>query len=121
MGMTIAGYVDIGPPIIANGFSLGNVIAFFRANIHKSFFNDWVNLTHLQERFPTRIDLTGSMVSFKGPVAIIGSPIIFKVALIGITSLHRVVVKKHHMDHIQDEMSNDGSFYFIGFEINKPI
>ena len=83
MGLTVSGTVRIE----SSSLALGNVFAFSRAEIYKKFFDGgWVNLTELQEKFPSRVRIDNSMVSFVGPVAIISpaaivkSPTLLKVA-----------------------------------------
>lgn len=80
MGLTVSGVVEIGRPLFTGSFTLGNVVAFVRANIDRSLLDNWLNLAELQTKFPTRIHINGSMVSFKGPVAIIRYVTAFKVA-----------------------------------------
>lgn len=81
MGLTIGGIVEIGRPLFPHAFSLGNIVALVRANIDKSLLDSWIDVLQLQEKFPTRIHLDGSMVSLKGPVVILKSITTLKVAL----------------------------------------
>ncbi len=75
MGLTVSGTVRIE----SSSLALGNVVAFSRAEIYKKFFDGgWVNLTELQARFPSRVRIDNSMVSFVGPVAIISHAAIGK-------------------------------------------
>ena len=79
MGLTVSGTVRIE----SSSLALGNVFAFSRAEIYKKFFDGgWVNLTELQEKFPSRVRIDNSMVSFVGPVAIISHAAIGKSQLL---------------------------------------
>lgn len=83
MSLTVSRSVYIG----SSSLTLGNVIAFSKAEIYKKLFDGWIDLTALQKSFPSRIEIGESMVSFIGPVAIVKSPATLKaeyVALAGI-------------------------------------
>lgn len=87
MGFTISSTVNIGRPLFAGAYSLGNIIAFSKANIDKSLLDNWLNLTELQGKYPTRIHVQGTTVSFDGPVAIIKSVKALKVSLSALVCL----------------------------------
>ncbi len=85
MSLTVSRSVYIG----SSSSTLGNVIAFSKAEICKKLFDGWIDLTALQKSFPSRIEIGESVVSFIGPVVIAKSPVTLKaqyVALIGIIS-----------------------------------
>lgn len=86
MGFKVSGIVDMGRPLFGSP-SIGNVIAFFKANIDKCYFDNWLNIAELQAKFPTRIQTNGSMVSFTGPVAILSSIKALTVSLSVLTGL----------------------------------
>jgi hypothetical protein len=85
-GTKIGGVVDIGPTLIKNASSLGNVIALFKANIDKSHFVEWLNIDALQKANPNRIQIVESTVSFTGPVAILQAINSARIALAAIAA-----------------------------------
>ncbi|MBA3958218.1 MAG: hypothetical protein H0X51_07495 [Parachlamydiaceae bacterium] len=82
MGLVVSGVVNIGP----NYVTLGNVFAFVEANISKSLLS-WVDLAALQAKYPAKVFVSNSMVSLKGPVAILKSVAHARVALAVLTAL----------------------------------
>jgi len=78
MGFVVSGTVEMGRPLVPSLSSLGNVVAFVQANIDSSLL-EWLDLSVLQDKYPELIRVAGSMVSFKGPVAIIQYPTALRV------------------------------------------
>ena len=83
MGLTVSGSVYLG----SSSLTLGNVVAFSKAEIYKKLFDGFVDLTALQKTFPSRVEMSDSMVSFVGPVAIVTSPTLLKAAFIALSGI----------------------------------
>lgn len=87
MGLTVTGLFVKEKPLLSLYSSMGNVIALLSAHIDQFYLKDWVDLAKLQAEYPGRVSVTNSMVSLKGPVAIIKSILIVKVALAAISGV----------------------------------
>lgn len=83
MGLTVSGTVTMSGGFLS---SLGNVVAFIQANIDQSLLSNF-DVAVLMKQYPNDISKAGSMVSFKGPVAIINSPTPFKAGIAGLAAL----------------------------------
>lgn len=87
IGLTVGGIVTKTRPLFPQYSTVGNILAFIEANIHEDYLKKWVDLSGLVAQHPHRVVITNSMVRLKGPVAIITSLVVVKVALAAIVGL----------------------------------
>lgn len=102
IGLTVGGIITKSKPLFPNYSTVGNVLALIEANIHEDYLKKWVDLKQLAVQNPTRVVITNSMVSLKGPVAIITSFVVVKIALGAIAGLTTAIAFYKMADKVKD-------------------